>query len=114
MFLDADRFKEINDRFGHSYGDYVLKEIAKIVVESLPAEAVVCRFGGDEFLALYPCGTQEAALAFRTKIEQGLLEKSIQTSIGIAVYAGTEDECNENITLEELVKMADARMYRIR
>lgn len=114
MFLDADRFKEINDRFGHSYGDYVLKEIAKIVVESLPAEAVVCRFGGDEFLALYPCGTQEAALAFRTKIEQGLLEKSIQTSIGIAVYAGTEDECNENITLEELVKMADANMYRIK
>ena len=51
---------------------------------------------------------------FRTKIEQGLLEKSIQTSIGIAVYAGTEDECNENITLEELVKMADANMYRIK
>ena len=42
------------------------------------------------------------------------MEKSIQTSIGTIVYVGTEDECNENITLEELVKMADANMYRIK
>ena len=114
MFLDADRFKEVNDRFGHSYGDYVLKEIARILMERLPAEAVVCRFGGDEFLAIYPCGIQEEALAFSAQIEQSLLEKSIAASIGTAVYAGTEDEINENITLEELVKMADARMYRIK
>lgn len=97
-----------------SYGDYVLKEIARIMVERLPAEAVVCRFGEDEFLAIYPCGIQEEALAFSTQIEQSLLEKSIAASIGTAVYAETEDEINENITLEELVKMADARMYRIK
>lgn len=97
-----------------SYGEYVLKEIARIMVERLPAEAVVCRFGGDEFLAICPCGIQEEALAFSTQIEQSLLEKSIAASIGTAVYAGTEDECNENITLEKLVKIADARMYRIR
>lgn len=97
-----------------SYGDYVLKEIARIMVERLPAEAVVCRFGGDEFLTIYPCGIQEEALTFRAQIEQSLLEKSIAASIGTAVYAGTEDEINENITLEELVKMADARMYRIK
>ena len=84
------------------------------MVERLPAEAVVCRFGGDEFLVICPCGIQEEALAFSAQIEQSLLEKSIAASIGTAVYAGTEDEINENITLEKLVKMADARMYRIR
>lgn len=84
------------------------------MVERLPAEAVVCRFGGDEFLAIYPCGIQEEALTFSAQIEQSLLKKSIAASIGTVVYAGTEDECNENITLEELVKMADANMYRIR
>ena len=52
MFLDLDRFKCINDMHGHAVGDWVLKEVAKRLLQHSRAEDTVCRNGGDEFLYL--------------------------------------------------------------
>jgi diguanylate cyclase (GGDEF)-like protein len=52
LFIDIDKFKEINDNFGHQKGDEVLKKVAEILRTNLRKEDLVCRFGGDEFVIL--------------------------------------------------------------
>ena len=61
LFCDADRFKPINDRYGHAVGDAVLKHLAAVMQDRARREDVVCRFGGDEFVLLLPgCGEHDA------------------------------------------------------
>ena len=52
--MDVDNFKSINDNFGHLFGDFILKEIAKILSMSFRNSYFVVRFGGDEFLIVLP------------------------------------------------------------
>lgn len=54
MHLDIDRFKQINDNFGHAAGDFTLKRVASILQRYLPKDVFVARIGGDEFVALFP------------------------------------------------------------
>jgi diguanylate cyclase (GGDEF)-like protein len=61
LMIDVDRFKEVNDRFGHAAGDAVLAEVASALEVSLRSFDVVARFGGDEFVALLPGAPLEAA-----------------------------------------------------
>ncbi len=60
LMVDVDRFKEVNDRFGHAAGDAVLAEVARALEASLRSFDVVARYGGDEFVALLPGATLEA------------------------------------------------------
>ena len=53
-FVDVDQFKRVNDRYGHAVGDAVLRDVAQHLVDTLPAQAVVCRIGGDEFGFVVP------------------------------------------------------------
>jgi len=52
FFIDLDRFKSVNDQYGHNVGDYLLNEVAKRLAESLRTEDFIARFGGDEFVAI--------------------------------------------------------------
>jgi two-component system cell cycle response regulator len=115
MFLDLDRFKEINDTHGHAVGDAVLKEVAKRFVQHTREEDTVCRNGGDEFLylAMNPQGTaniERMAAKLLSIIGQpvdlGDLQVAIKASIGIAVYPGN------GTTGEQLIRNADTAMYR--
>ncbi|MGB3327602.1 MAG: GGDEF domain-containing protein, partial [Thermomicrobiales bacterium] len=56
LFFDLDRFKDVNDRFGHDAGDRVLVTFARMLAELVPDAGAVCRFGGDEFVAFVPGG----------------------------------------------------------
>jgi diguanylate cyclase (GGDEF)-like protein len=115
MFLDLDRFKEINDTHGHAVGDAVLKEVAKRFVQHTREEDTVCRNGGDEFLylAMNPQGTgniEAIAGKLSTVIGQpvdlGDLQVVIKASIGIAVYP------DNGTSGEQLIRNADTAMYR--
>jgi len=115
MFLDLDRFKCINDTYGHAVGDVVLKEVAKRLLQHTREEDSVCRNGGDEFLYLLmnPQGSENIERiasgllkAIGQPIDMGDLQPVIKASIGIAVYP------DDGTTGEQLIRNADSAMYR--
>ncbi|MCX6074102.1 MAG: EAL domain-containing protein [Campylobacterales bacterium] len=114
MFLDLDRFKEINDSFGHRFGDQVLILFAQLLRDLLPADTFIVRTGGDEFVILLTCNENKDQIQ---QLMQNLIQKLnnpfsidmidiyITASIGIAMYP--KDASN----YEELMQKADAAMY---
>jgi diguanylate cyclase (GGDEF)-like protein len=62
IMMDLDRFKQVNDTFGHDAGDFVLTEVAKLLKKSVRGSDMVCRFGGEEFLLVLTDATPEIAL----------------------------------------------------
>ncbi len=115
LFLDLSRFKNINDSLGHSFGDRLLQRIAQRVEDVCPEDALLCRFGGDEFIVVHPgIDSNEKAVGFSRQlleaIESPLVidrsELHISGNVGIAF-------CPEDGTdTESLVRNADAAMYR--
>jgi len=114
MFLDLDRFKPINDTFGHGIGDLLLKEVAERLRECLRESDTVARLGGDEFTVILPeINANEEALTVASKLVQLIaqpyqleeFEVTTSASIGIAFYPqhGTTDS--------ELITAADSAMY---
>ena len=117
MMIDLDHFKQINDGYGHSAGDKVLLETAKIITNNVRKSDIVCRVGGEEFAIIFrQAGSQEVrsiAENLRTKVEQHPIINhdqtiSITASIGIATFRGdAETDC----TQDQLYKHADSAMY---
>lgn len=114
MFLDIDRFKEINDAFGHGAGDAVLKTIAQRLTAALRESDTVGRLGGDEFTVIvedmdtveYVSEVAEKIIsAFATPLMIEEREVMVTTSIGIALYPADAD------TADEMLKKADIAMY---
>ena len=115
MFIDLNRFKQINDSLGHAHGDILLKEVAKRLTASLRSADIISRIGGDEFVAaLVNITKHEDAAVVAQKILDSLSmpimveghELQISASIGISVYP---DDGND---AETLIKNADIAMYR--
>jgi diguanylate cyclase (GGDEF)-like protein len=117
LYVDLDRFKDINDRLGHHVGDAVLTEVAKRLTSSIRDSDSVARLGGDEFVVLLE-GVQgrEDCIATAHQIEQALnsdtnfygLDVKIAASIGQALYP--DDGADE----DALIRAADSAMYRIK
>jgi diguanylate cyclase (GGDEF)-like protein/PAS domain S-box-containing protein len=115
MFLDFDKFKPVNDSFGHAVGDLLLKEAAERMLHCVRETDTVCRIGGDEFIILIPeIADAQNALQIADKIRIALNqpfafageEQNISCSIGISLYP---DHGTDEITL---TKNADQAMYR--
>ena len=115
MFLDLDKFKTINDIYGHAVGDMVLRTIAKRLKETTRTEDTISRHGGDEFLYLLMEVEQEQdAATVAQKIIEAVEEPfdvstgglKISTSIGISIFP------KDGHTVEALISSADAAMYR--
>jgi len=115
LFVDLDRFKPVNDNYGHDIGDLLLKEVAKRMQACVRESDTVARIGGDEFVILLP--TIESAedakqvaekirLALNQPFNLATLTLQISSSAGIAIYPehGSNDE--------QLFKNADTAMYR--
>ena len=115
MFLDLDRFKDINDTLGHALGDRMLRVIGDRLTSVVGNEGLVARMGGDEFIVLVgddPATARLDALATRiiSAIDEPLMidgyEQFVTTSIGISVYPEDGDDA------DTLIKHADVAMYR--
>nr|WP_239551069.1 GGDEF domain-containing protein [Halanaerobacter jeridensis] len=115
LFLDIDKFKEINDNFGHNIGDMVLKKIALRLKNNLPQEYVISRLGGDEFtIAITDIASKKEVKKEVSKVvssfkEPLIIEGSqffISVSIGVSIYP------DHDSSLEGLIKKADYAMYK--
>jgi len=114
LFLDLDRFKNVNDSLGHTVGDQLLKEAAKRLGSTIRTGDTVSRLGGDEFVVLFPKIKDESTLADLTIKLRDVLQQPysvsgislhITPSIGIAIFPDDGDNVNS------LIKNADAAMY---
>ena len=114
MVMDLDRFKEVNDTFGHQSGDLLLKEVAAHLIAPLRESDTVARLGGDEFAILAPAvAGPTGALAIADRAISDLahphsvsgVEVDVGASIGVALYPHHGD------TVEALLRCADIALY---
>lgn len=115
MMMDIDHFKHVNDTYGHQGGDEVLKALAGLLIDSVRASDVACRYGGEEFLLLLPNmpvanallrAEQWRAAFAASAVEFGGARISATVSIGIACYP--DDGCTGDV----LTRCADLALYR--
>lgn len=111
--VDVDFFKKVNDSHGHEAGDKVLKEVAAILTDALRMPDKVGRYGGEEFLIIFPHTTlvQARKIADRIRVsvskwefDTGSKKLNLTISLGVVQYAKGED-------LEQLLSRADKAMY---
>lgn len=117
LFCDANRFKQINDEYGHLAGDAVLRHVSMLLRKHTREESVVGRYGGDEFVIVLPNCDEEVARHVGVRLLQVLAESpcpagegwpAIQASLSIGVACVTSgDVCNA----QELIDRADQSMY---
>src|SRR5665648_714623 len=113
-FLDIDKFKPINDTYGHDEGDKVLKEVVKLFKSTLREIDIICRMGGDEFILIFPDNSLKDASQIKERLNKNLIELnqtlkkpySIDLSIGFSEY-----DPDAPIAMGELIRIADQRMY---
>lgn len=116
ILADLDHFKTINDRFGHQEGDRVLKEFAVALAGSLRAADVACRYGGEEFAVILPHAAGPAARQLadriRNQLERTVAEADPPLAGGkVTVTVGIATFPKEAATTEELIGLADSRLY---
>jgi len=113
-FADLDRLKDINDKFGHHEGDWMIRALAGVLRESIRGGDVAVRLGGDEFLLILHDCTEEQAVPLICRIERRLEQMTVierrpyqlSASFGVARY-----DPDRHATPEDLVRDADNRMY---
>lgn len=110
LLLDVDGFKSLNDTFGHSYGDEVLKEIGRVLRHAGRSEDMAVRYGGEEFAVIMPKSTVCAGEALCCRIAEMMnavpwKHRNVTVSIGIATHQW-------GLTSDTLLNMADAAMYQ--
>jgi diguanylate cyclase (GGDEF)-like protein len=112
--IDVDKFKSVNDRFGHATGDEVLKQVATILQQAARESDVVCRYGGEEFCVLMPhtdlAGARIAAERFRAAIESHDWPVTpITASFGVCCHVAGEN--GTPVSVEQMLERADAALY---
>ncbi|HEU4559612.1 MAG TPA: diguanylate cyclase [Longimicrobium sp.] len=113
MMCDLDDFKRINDTFSHAVGDEVLRTVADILGRHLRQSDVVARFGGEEFVVLFPATTLGQAVAASEKVCALVREHpwgELQPGLAVTLSAGVA-EAGTHPTHEKLLADADGRLY---
>lgn len=113
LMMDLDRFKDVNDNYGHSVGDEVIREFSDLMVETFRQTDITCRMGGEEFaVILLYCDEENAfkkAEIFRKRIEEKNFANGkikITVSIGLAILK------DESKSIKGILKQADIALYK--
>jgi len=115
LLIDVDKFKEINDSYGHDVGDRVLERVAEVLRQSFRSVDIICRIGGDEFVVIMTRVNSSMSQLVKSKIAHAneLLQNpsdglpATSMSVGVAFA----DKANEG---EDLFKDADVALYRVK
>ncbi len=114
VYLDADNFKEVNDTFGHSAGDDLLKSCVGIIKKNIRNYDLVGRLGGDEFAILLPETGPTAAIIACRKIQDSLTEEMIKKNLPVTFSIGLVTYVKPPESVNEMLKKADALMYEVK
>lgn len=109
--VDVDKFKQINDTFGHDTGDKVLKCIAASLVNCTRKTDIITRWGGDEFLIVAPDMNNYDLFTFLNRIENQLKEVSMILNLEISLSIGVSSYPDDALNIDELIRIADKNMY---
>ena len=122
MFLDVDRFKSINDTYGHQTGDEVLMGVAGFIQSQLRAGDTIARYGGEEFVVLLPQTDRYHACQIAERIRGCIAEENIQAqcghsinltiSIGIAMLSAEDPAAGNRQLADHMVAAADRALYQ--
>ena len=114
-FVDIDFFKRINDTYGHSAGDSILVEVARVLVNNSRDIDLIFRYGGEEFVILLPSTSKSGAIVAMNKLRERVAQidlsgfgtqiQKVTISVGMATCPG------EALTGDDLVELADKRLY---
>jgi diguanylate cyclase (GGDEF)-like protein len=118
VMLDVDDFKNYNDKFGHEAGNEALRCVARTIEQSVRADDLASRYGGEEFVLLLGGGDNEAAVVaerIRSTVEASC-SPTREASLfrQLTVSAGVASLTQEMETLDDLIKEADGAMYRVK
>ncbi len=116
LLIDVDRFKQVNDRFGHQAGDRVLRELAAVLLDDLRSGDAACRIGGEEMALVLPDLGARGARKVAERLHRRLVVEAapkapagaghrVTTTVGIASFP------DEAPGTEELIRLADRRLY---
>ncbi len=118
MFIDIDHFKNLNDEFGHQFGNHVLKEIAGLLVNTLRQSDIVARYGGEEFFVIMPETNRDICQ---------LVAEKIRSKVEVHHFEDKVTGCNSHVTIsagvasfhekqtpgvDELILIADKAVYK--
>ena len=115
LFIDLDRFKQVNDRYGHSLGDAVLRAAGAALKSALRGSDLCCRCGGDEFVVLLPEtpieGARHVAESLRRRLA-GIVVERPEGAVHVTASVGVAAARPGEVDGDSLVARADAAMYR--
>lgn len=112
--LDLDNFKKVNDTYGHQIGDQVLRTLSHLLRQRLRKSDVVGRYGGEEFVVIFPNTTAEVARSVMEKIRVAfnkIMHVAEQGEFSVGFSAGVADS-NQSMNADDLLVIADAALYR--
>ena len=113
-YIDIDNFKGINDQYGHSVGDKVLRTLVSTIKRQIRNTDTIARLGGDEFILMLPETNQEQARALIPRINQGLADENSHLTGSITVSIGVVTYTDFVKSVDDMVKIADEVMYSVK
>lgn len=114
LFFDLDKFKLVNDKFGHQAGDYILEEVSKIILNKQRKEDISARYGGEELVMILPHTKKLKAYIFAERIREAIEKSNFvynDKKINITISGGIGSYPEDGQEIETIVKAADDALY---
>jgi diguanylate cyclase (GGDEF)-like protein len=114
LMIDIDRFKKLNDTFGHAVGDHVLREVAQAIAGAVRDDDVPARFGGEEFAVLLRNPSREIAVEVGERVRRAVASLDLRRMgvPGVSVSVGVAVADLPDVPVEAVVNDADHALYR--
>ena len=114
LMIDIDRFKRVNDTFGHEVGDRALKYLAQVLERNVRGSDLVCRYGGEEFVVLLPETPIDAAIAKAQALRVAVKDPILPDGTGITISIGVANLPLHAQDAAGLIRCADQVMYEVK